>query len=153
MRHGYAFESEWAVEASPSQCWAVLERALRDRSPSWWPALHVAAVPAELRIGDEVVLEVRSPLGYRLRVVLTITELRRPWAIAASSIGDLAGRGRLDLVEAPTGTVLTWLWQVEPTRRWMRVAGVVLRPAFAAAHAVVMRRGGRGFAAAVAASG
>ena len=150
MRHDYAFVSRWHVVASPDRCWAVLEESLRTGVVHWWPAVRFEQVTADagtaLAPGDTIRLVVRSPIGYRLRITLALTEVIAGRAIAATSAGDLAGRGRLDLVSAGTGSELTWSWQVEVRKRWMRAVGPVVRPAFEAAHRAVMSRGERGLA-------
>lgn len=150
MRQDYAFLSRWEVPATAEECWAILEDALRDGAIPWWPAVRVGRAPRNPAPGDEVTLVVRSPLGYRLRVELRLTEVSAPTVIAAESAGDLIGRGRLEVAPANGGAVLTWRWEVEPTRRWMRAGAFVLRPAFTAAHRVVMYRGEKGFRALVA---
>lgn len=150
MRHDYAFVSRWEVAATPERCWAELSRVLRSGGVTWWPAVRIIAAPPDPQPGGEIVLGVRSPLGYTLRVTLTLTEVVPARAIAVVSAGDLDGRGRLQLDEAPGGAVLTWTWEVTTRRRWMRVAGPALRPAFVAAHRAVMRRGERGFATQIA---
>lgn len=151
MRHDYAFVSRWHVAASPDRCWAVLEESLRSGVVPWWPAVRFEQVTADagtaLTPGDPIRLVVQSPIGYRLRITLTLTEVIAGRALAATSAGDLAGRGRLDLASADSGSELTWTWQVEVRKRWMRVVGPAVRPAFEAAHRAVMRRGERGLAA------
>ena len=142
----YAFVSEWEADASAAQCWALLERALRPGPVPWWPAVRVDAVPEPLAPGGNIALTVRSPVGYRLHVGLTLTAVSPPRALAATSGGDLVGRGSLDIADRPGGARLTWTWQVEVRRPWMRRASPVLRPVFEAAHRTVMRRGERGFA-------
>lgn len=148
--HEYRFTSRWVVSASPERCWAMLEHSLASGRIPWWPAVAVDATTADLAAGDVVLLRVRSPLGYRLHVVLTVTHVEPPREIAASASGDLAGRGRLRLRDDPAGAALEWTWDVTLRRRWMRAADPVLRPVFALAHRLVMRRGERGFVASLA---
>ncbi|RKS89464.1 hypothetical protein DEU37_1778 [Microbacterium sp. AG790] len=151
MSREYAFTSHWLVPASADECWRLCERSLTTGVVAWWPAVRVEPQPHPPTPGDVVRLQVRSPWGYRLRVALTITAATPPRLLAAASTGDLAGRGSLRLTPeggaAGARTRLTWVWEVALVRRWMRVASPVLRPAFAAAHAIVMRRGERGFLA------
>lgn len=65
--------------------------------------------------------------------------------LVAESTGDLVGRGSLDVTEDGPGSALTWTWEVETHRPWMRITGPLLRPVFVLAHTLVMRRGERGF--------
>lgn len=158
MRHHYVFISRWIVPAPVERCWDLYEEALASGVVPWWPAVRVEPSVARPGVGDLVRLEVRSPWGYRLRVALTITEALAPVVLAATSIGDLTGRGRLELAPcavgarpAAEGAALVWRWEVELDRRWMRIASPVLRPAFVLAHGLVMRRGRRGLVTALAA--
>lgn len=145
MRRAYAFRSRWVVPAPATRCWALLEQSLRTGEVPWWPAVRIVPLPGAPTVGQVVRGEVRSPWGYRLHLALTLTALTAPRLIAAESAGDLVGRGRLELQDHGTAaSALTWTWEVTLTRPWMRIASPVLRPAFVAAHAMVMRRGERG---------
>lgn len=145
MRREYAFTSRWVVPAPVAHCWALLEESLRTGEVPWWPAVRVVPLPVAPTVGQVVRVEVRSPWGYRLHLALALTALTVPHLIAAESSGDLVGRGRLALEErGAAASALTWTWEVALTRPWMRIASPLLRPAFVAAHALVMRRGERG---------
>lgn len=151
MGVAYSFVSRWEAPASPERCWDELVRTLQAGGGSWWRALSVSEPPAALAEGETLGLAVRSPLGYRLRVGLTLTDVREGALIAAASDGDLRGRGRVELV--PMGarrTEILWGWDVTTERTWMNAAAVILRPAFARAHHAVMRAGERGMRAALA---
>lgn len=154
MRRGYDFTSRWVVPASVERCWALCEQSLVSGEVPWWPSVRIVPGARAPAVGDVRHLEVRSPWGYRLRVALTVTEVRPPHLLAATSTGDLVGIGRLAIAARPgspaDGAELTWIWRVELARRWMRLAAPVLRPAFVAAHRLVMRRGERGLRAALA---
>jgi len=155
MLRTYAFTSRWLVPAPVAECWAAVERSVRGGALPWWPAVRIEPRRRPLELGDVVRLDVRSPWGYRLRVALTVTDLEPCERLAAESAGDLSGRGSLHLAAAGEPgspyTSVTWVWEVTLVRRWMRLTSPVLRPAFAAAHARVMRRGERGLIAALAA--
>lgn len=150
MPAAYSFLSRWDVPATPERCWGELQRMLRPGAVSWWRAVRVAEAPPALGPGSEVVLVVRSPLGYRLRVQLRVTEIVEGRSVAATSTGDLRGAGRLDIVAAAGGSILTWRWDVETGKRWMNAAAPALRPIFVRAHTHVMRRGEAGLRSALA---
>ncbi len=111
--------------------------------PGWWPGVSVVDADAGLVCGAEYSIRVRSPFGYRLAVRLRVTELDPPHAIAAVSVGDLVGRGRMELRASPTGTTARIEWTAHLERAWMVRVAPVLRPVFVAAHTLVMRRGER----------
>ena len=148
----YRFASTWAVAAPADRCWDLLESALDGRRLDWWPQVRLRRMPVPatghgrarlLHPGDEIVMRVRSPLGYALSSRLTVTSVDRR-AITAASTGDLEGEGSVRLSGEGDGTRIAWTWNVTPRRPWMRVAGPVLRPLFTRAHDAVMRRGERG---------
>ncbi len=123
---------------------------LRGGRVPWWPAVEISDAPAETSVGGTFALSVRSPLGYRLRTHLTLTEVAPVRSLAASSVGDLRGHGRIELERAAGGTIVTTRWDVVTARAWMNATAFLLRPLFAAAHARVMRAGERGLRAVVA---
>lgn len=156
----YRFTSRWNVPQSPDRCAELLAEALdAGGSLSWWRGVDIAREPdagapphptrphGAVVPGDRLIMRVRSPLGYRLTVHLTVTEADLPRLLVAAGTGDLRGRGSVEIDPADGGSQVTWRWQVTPARPWMRAIGIILRPAFAAAHAAVMRRGERGLRA------
>ncbi|WP_019179242.1 hypothetical protein [Microbacterium yannicii] len=173
----YSFVSRWRVPASADRTWEELERRLRPSSQAggeqapWWPGLAVDMAPRRLAAGERLVLTVRSPLGYRLRLLLELTLVEPGRRLAARSDGDLRGGGAVTIEaagveagpmrpEAPgdapaapgggVGTVVEFQWDVETRRAWMNATAPVLRAVFERAHAHVMRRGEAGLRAAVA---
>ncbi|MFV0374866.1 SRPBCC family protein [Microbacterium sp.] len=143
MRGHYAFVSRWRIDAPPAQCWRVLSDALADGRAPWWPA--VSFDPAPLAVGQRRALTVRSPLGYRLRVVVDVVEVAPVRRVEITASGDLRGQGLLEVSSpAPGTTVLSWTWRVAVQRRWMRWLSPLLRPVFRLAHHRVMVVGKRG---------
>ena len=151
----YSFESRWALPVRPERVWSELERTLLPGDPqrAWWPGLTVTMPPRRLRTGERMLVTVRAPLGYRLRVLLEITDIDPGRTLAATSTGDLRGVGRLTVAPAETswaagtepggdvGTVIVFEWDVRTRPPWMNAAAWLLRPVFERAHTHVMRRG------------
>lgn len=154
----YSFESRWVLPVRLEVVWCELERTLLPGDPhrAWWPGLTVTMPARRLRVGERMVVTVRAPLGYRLRVLLEVTEIDPGRTLAATSTGDLRGAGRLTVAAAApagtapgagTGTVVVFEWDVQTRRPWMNAAAWLLRPVFERAHAYVMRRGDAGLRA------
>jgi hypothetical protein len=146
----YSFLSRWSVEVSAARCWEEIERMLRPdaAAATWWPAVELVTPPSRVARGEYLVLAVRSPLGYRLRVRLELVDVEPGRAIAAASTGDLRGSGRVEVAPAgPESATVTFRWEVATERRWMNATAWALRPAFERAHAHVMRAGERGLRA------
>ncbi|WP_434811160.1 hypothetical protein [Microbacterium sp. bgisy189] len=147
--HRYAFTSHWSVPLEVHACWAAIADAVERGETPWWPGVRLE--PGPLRDGEERMLVVRSPLGYRLRVRVRFCEVDPPRRLAAHARGDLVGGGSIALTPAGShGTLVTWVWTVRAHTQWMRLLEPVLRPVFGLAHATVMARGRRGLLRAVA---
>jgi hypothetical protein len=152
----YSFVSRWSVPADADRVWRETVRMLTtpsgDGAPdptgpgtTWWPGVRVEDAPASLEPGATLFLTVRSPLGYRLRVRLTVDDVGPGRTLAASSAGDLRGRGRVSVEpDGDAASVVVFHWDVVTERRWMNTWAWALRPAFEGAHAHVMRAGERG---------
>lgn len=151
----YAFVSRWEIPCSAERCWGEVERMLRPRADgravaTWWPQVTVTAPPARLVPGERLTLVVRSPLGYRLRITLTLVDVVAGRTVVARSDGDLAGGGVLTIdAHGADAASVVFRWNVVTTRRWMNASSFVLRPVFERAHAHVMARGRAGLTAAL----
>src|SRR3546814_12778744 len=73
---------------------------LRPDGRSWWPGLRVSEAPTVLECGEELALVLRSPIGYRLRIRLSLVDSVPARRLVARSTGDPAGVGALELVDA-----------------------------------------------------
>ena len=146
MGAAYSFVSRWSVPASADRCWDEIERMLRPGADvSWWPGVSIVTAPAAIAPGESVALTVRSPLGYRLRAHLTITQVDPGRLLAAESAGDLRGAGRIEITQAAAGAAsVDVCWDVSTERAWMNATAFALRPLFELAHERVMARGERG---------
>ncbi|GEL96214.1 SRPBCC family protein [Cellulomonas composti] len=140
--------SRWILPAPPARCWAVLADPAMSW-PSWWPgvqALRVAPQPGP--VGSSGSLSFRAPGGYRLRLDLFVVAADPPRTVTIAADGDLRGHARAALdADGSGGTSVDVEWDVEVARGWMRATVPVLRPAFRASHAAVMRAGCDGLTA------
>lgn len=153
MSAEYSFTTRWHVPADAAWCWAQMEDLLHSGEASWWPAVVVTRPPAGVEVGNTLTLRVRSPLGYRLEVDLTLTEVERPTRLAAASDGDLAGTGRIEVDAQGAESDIRIVWEVSIRKRWMRTVAPALRPVFVWAHESVMVGGEHALLARLAASG
>ncbi len=150
MPAAYSFATRWRVPVPAERAWDELERQLRPgHVPSWWPGVTVPMAPRRLEAGERMVLAVRSPLGYVLRMRLELTDVVPGRTLAATSDGDLRGSGRVTVEPAGDEASVRFEWDVETRRAWMNATAWLLRPVFARAHAHVMRRGEEGLRAAL----
>lgn len=140
--------SRWRLETTRERLWELLGRP--EDWPGWWPHLasveQISAGNAE-GIGARRRLHWRSGLGYGFFVVMTTTRAERLREIEAVAGGDLRGIGLWVIEQDGPGAVrLTYRWDVELAKPWMRLSAPLLRPVFAWRHFAVMGSGARGMA-------
>ncbi len=132
--------SRWDLEAPRQRVWEVFGTRLEHADPfAWWPDLVVTH-----RDDDEVHVETRSGLGYRLRFRLHDLWSQEPSILGFAADGDLLGQATVlfeERGERANTVVITW--DVAPTLPWMQRGRLVLAPVFRLTHAAVMRRGHR----------
>lgn len=140
--------SRWRLETTRERLWELLSHP--QDWPGWWP--HLASVEP-LGAGDAEGIGARrgfrwrSGLGYGVSVVMTTTRVERLREIEAAAGGDLRGIGLWVIEQDGPGAVrLTYRWDVELAKPWMRLCAPLLRPVFAWRHFTVMRTGARGMA-------
>lgn len=144
----FRLDSTWRLEAPRARIWRLLENV--EDWPSWWPFLESARRlegDGPESIGARYRFRWRSGLGYRLSIIMTTTRSEPPGLLEGGADGDLRGNGRWRLEDAGPGvTQLTYGWDVEPAKPWMRLLAPLLRPVFVQRHFAVMDAGARGMA-------
>lgn len=145
--------SRWRLSCPTHRAWSLITDL--ESWPEWWPhvkrvrMLHQAPVG---ETGTHVALTWRSVLGYGFTIDVVNTRRERSadghCEIEGRSAGDLLGHGLwvLDPVSAREVDV-TYRYEVELNKPWMRALAPVLRAVFAWNHFAVMRAGARGMAA------
>ena len=139
----YRFRNLWSVRATAARVFdALVDLA---NYPAWWPDIR-----AVNQIDDDTAEVVcRSVLPYALtfRLHRAVQDARRG-RMRVDMTGDLEGYVQGVVAEHQTeGAVLAISQQVVVTRPLLRALAPVARPLFRANHALMMRRGQRGFRA------
>ncbi|MFA4840410.1 MAG: SRPBCC family protein [Agrococcus sp.] len=144
MRTHYRFDHSWHVGAGADAVLALLED-VRGYG-AWWPAVRVTG--GSLGAARTADLEVRAPLGYRLRITLTAEEAEdaeaRPRELRAAMGGDLEGWCSWRVTPDRGGSRVDFAQEVEVRARPLRAASPLLHGAFARQHAAVIRSAERG---------
>jgi len=139
----YRFRNLWSVRAPiPRVFDALVDLA---SYPTWWPDIR-----AVNRLDDDTAEVVcRSVLPYALTFRLhRAVEDSRQRRMRVDMTGDLEGYVQGVVAEHETeGAVLAISQQVVVTKPLLRALAPVARPLFRANHALMMRRGLRGFRA------
>jgi hypothetical protein len=152
--------SRWRMSCASQPIWELLTDL--ESWPRWWPQvsrvrlLHRAPVG---EAGTRAALTWRSPLGYGFTIDVLNTRRERAadghCEIEGQSSGDLMGQGLwvLDPVPCSSSSTaaqqvdVTYRYEVELGKRWMRVSAPLLRLFFKWSHFAVMEAGALGMAA------
>jgi hypothetical protein len=132
----YRFRSTWQISAPVDRVRDVLLDALR--FPVWWPQVRTVQSTR-----DGALTVCRAALPYELTFLAVYFQLE-DGTIAADLTGDLDGMVHVELREVTGGTLVVYRQDVSLNKPVLRRLSPLLRPAFRANHAVMMRAGRRG---------
>jgi hypothetical protein len=146
----YHFISTFSLTSEIEAVWGTLLSI--EAWPTWWKGLRrvdvVRAGSGGGGVGAIYRNHVRAPSGYRFVYDTEVVETERLRRIDVRSSGDIVGRGRFLLAEAPHGgTDVSFAWLVETPKWWMSMLAPIARPAFTWNHDRLMTDFGRGLAA------
>lgn len=140
----YRFTTKWVIDA-PLE---VASEIVADNTTwtLWWAGLQDARIITHTPniVGSKIACVWRSHSGYKIRLVITITEYQHDNHIAFISEGDLEGRGEWDFVAKDQKTEMHILWDVQTKKWWMNTLAPLLRSVFVANHALLMAQGEAG---------
>lgn len=138
----YRFRNVWTVAATPEETYDALVRLTQ--YPSWWPEVK------EVRQLDwsRFQIRCRSLLPYELRFVIEETTVDPDSGVLAASLtGDLEGYSAWKVTATPGGSRLTFDEEVITRKPLLKRLALLIRPAFKANHALMMRHGETGLRA------
>ncbi len=149
MAARYHFLSEYVLTSDREAVWATLSAV--EQWPAWWRWLKSLDVVREAGSDDgagaRYLLHTTSPTGYGFSYTTEVAEVDRPRRIDVLSSGDIVGRGRFLLTDAPSGgTEVSYVWLVETPKWWMNLLAPIARRGFTWNHDKLMTDFGRGLA-------
>lgn len=141
--------SHWRLDAPVPRVWRAITET--EHWPRWWPGVvgvqRLTNGDAQ-GVGRKQQLTFRTGLGYRLHLVLEVTEVLREERLRARADGTLAGEGIWLLKQAPpevgSHTDVTFVWRVTLPPGVLRWLAPALAPLFRWNHKRVMRAGRMG---------
>lgn len=147
MTRKFVLLSHWTLGAPPESVWALLSEP--EEWPRWWPYVRAVTL-LQPGAADGLRAQRRfvwgSLLGYGFGFEVVTTRVVPCRELEGRASGDLDGVGTWQLAVCAGGTRISYRWEVELGKRWMRLAAPLLSPMFAWNHHGVMRAGARGMA-------
>lgn len=148
MSPRFVMISRWRLETTAERVWELLINPTD--WPAWWPQVARVERLADGDcdgIGSRHAFVWRSGLGYGLRIEITSTRVDRCRALEGIASGDLRGLGLWLIDDASAnGVRITYRWDVELSKAWMRLLAPLLLRVFARRHCAVMVKGAHGMA-------
>lgn len=138
----YRFVTRWTIPAPIDRVWRELMTP--DEWPTWWRGVERVELlrpGTGLGVGALRRYTWKSRLPYRLSFTMETTRIDELRTIEGEATGELQGRGRWSLDFSDGQTRVEYVWEVETTKRWMRLLSPLARPLFAWNHDVVMEWG------------
>lgn len=87
----------------------------------------------------------RGPLPYSLKLDVEIINIVPYSAVSVQTEGDLIGNGVVEFKPDNAGTVITFTWQAQPTRLWMKMLAPFAKRLFEYSHNKLLNEGFRSF--------
>jgi uncharacterized protein YndB with AHSA1/START domain len=109
----FHFTTEWSFDAPIGQVWDLV--SIGEDFPRWWPGFERAQ-----REGDDVRYRLRGVFGMKLEFVQHTLARFAPSQLRIRADGDLVGTGVLRLFPTGRGTRVSFVWDVELGRPWLR---------------------------------
>lgn len=143
MANPYHLVTRWRVKAAAEEIYNIISQPVE--YPRWWPAVYLdcrqTAVGTPGGTGRCVQFHTRGWLPYTLRWEACTTEVEAPRRIVFNASGDLNGRGEWNFTQDGQFTEITFDWNVEPAKQFLRYLTPALRPVFEANHRWAMQQG------------
>ncbi len=140
----FSFRMTWRLGAPIGDVWRMINSA--EEWPRWWRNCRNVETlrRADAGVGTVQRFSMQTQLPYALQFEVTSTRSEEPTLLEGRVAGQLEGTVRWELSEQDGATTLRYLWDVAPTRPWMRTLAPVLRPVFVRNHRAMMRNAARG---------
>lgn len=140
MSSSYHFVSRWRVRATVAEVHDIVSQPLE--YPRWWPAVYLEARETSMPGSERrrVEFHTRGMLPYTLIWEASVAE-RMPERIVIEATGDLEGSGIWSFAQDGDFVDVTFEWNVDINKPFVRFMTPMLRPVFEANHRWSMEQG------------
>lgn len=145
-KNQYCFNRSWTLDAPMELVWNELMHY--EKWPAWCHGLErIEAMKPFFRLGkgNHIRSTWKGLLPYRIDVDAVITDFR-PYSFLTFTVGgDLYGDGICQLLTGHDTTTLNFIWNVSPTKLWMKMSSSFARPVFIENHNHIIKHAVKGF--------
>jgi len=131
----YSFNTTWTIDAPLEQSWDELLNY--ERWPEWCTPLEkieALGQPDGVKKGHHIRSVWRGALPYTVCFNAVIKKVVPYSFLSFNVMGDLRGEGICHFLESDAHTSVNFVWNVSPTKLWMRVSSPFARPIFIGNH-------------------
>ncbi|MDD9305083.1 MAG: hypothetical protein HUK40_23190 [Desulfobacter sp.] len=145
-KNDYYFNNSWDIHAPLEQSWNELINY--KQWPQWCHALETIdsiGQTAHLKKGNHIRSVWKGTLPYTICFDATIKDVKPYSFLSFTVTGDLNGEGSCHFLESNENTRINFIWNIFPTKLWMRMTAPFARPLFIENHDLVIEQAVQGF--------
>jgi hypothetical protein len=142
----YSFNNCWHIDAPLEQSWNELINY--KKWPAWCDALEKIEPLGQidhLKIGNHIRSVWKGQLPYSIRFDAIIKDIAPYSFLSFNVTGDLRGEGICHFLRSNENTMINFVWNVFPTKLWMRMSAPFARPLFIVNHDLIIEQAVTGF--------
>ncbi len=144
--NNYYFNNSWRVDAPVAHTWNALLNY--KKWPGWCHGLEkIEPVNRfdHLRKGNHLRSVWKGSLPYSICFDAVIDDITPYSFLAFKVTGDLHGKGSCRIHPFDDNTMINFIWEVAPTKLWMKMSSPFARPIFIENHDQIIQQAISGF--------
>jgi len=145
-KNRYCFNTTWRFDEPIEKIWNELVNY--EKWPAWCNGLEKIE-PVDpydhLRKGNNIRSIWKGALPYTITFDAVIKEFIQYSFLSFRVTGDLCGEGICHFLSSPGHTAINLIWDVSPTKLWMKMSSPIARPVFIENHNHIMALALTGF--------
>lgn len=137
----YSFNNYWNIDASLEQTWN--EVLNYKKWPAWCDALDKIESLGKLdhlEKGNHIRSIWKGTLPYSVSFDTIIKDIAPYSFLSFNVTGDLCGEGICHFLKSNKNTKINFIWNVCPTKLWMRMSSPFARPLFVENHNLIIEQ-------------
>jgi len=142
----YSFNNCWTIDAPLEQSWNELFNYRK--WPAWCDPLEKVEPLGQfdhLKKGNHIRLVWKGLLPYSVSFDAVIKDITPYSFLSFNVTGDLRGEGICHFLPSDENTKINFVWNVSPTKLWMRISSPFARSLFVENHDNIVKQAITGF--------